>query len=233
MARRYANYKCVYCGNENATQQGDHIFARGFFPEDRRENLPKAPACIECGNRKSKRETYLTAVLPFGGRHGDALRSLEGQVPSRLAHNPRLKSTLGTGFEQRSDDGHYDLPFEADALTDLFADIAVGLLWFHTRLYLPDDFGRCAFLPADDLAHRLVPLFSVPGQTYKGNIGQGTFDYTARISADESPSSVWIFRIMSGLIMRGDPRLPHATVSSVAAVIATHQTIEQVRQVWG
>jgi hypothetical protein len=82
-----------------STRTGDHVFARSFFLEHRRENLPKVPACTVCNNEKSKLEHYLATVLPFGGRHDDAHRNLEELVPSRLGGNARLHRELAEGQE--------------------------------------------------------------------------------------------------------------------------------------
>jgi len=72
MSKRFKNKLCVYCLKNPSTPTGDHIFAREFFMQDRRANLPKVPACKHCNNEKSQLEHYLTAVLPFCGRHPDA-----------------------------------------------------------------------------------------------------------------------------------------------------------------
>src|SRR5688500_6540735 len=62
---------CVYCATKPAENE-DHVFARQFFLESRRANLPKVPACLACNNEKSKLELYLVSVLPFGGLNIDA-----------------------------------------------------------------------------------------------------------------------------------------------------------------
>ena len=66
MSKRFRDKPCVYCLTNPSTTTGDHVFAREFFPEAARANLPKVPACESCNNEKSHLEHYLTAVLPFG-----------------------------------------------------------------------------------------------------------------------------------------------------------------------
>jgi hypothetical protein len=72
---------CVYCATRSATTH-DHVFAKGFFLEARRGDLPQVPACGPCNATKAILEHYLTAVLAFGGRHADAAANLQGHSVS-------------------------------------------------------------------------------------------------------------------------------------------------------
>ncbi len=63
MSKRFRDKPCDYCLTNPSTATGDHVFAREFFPEAARANLPKVPACESCNNEKSRLEHYLTAVL--------------------------------------------------------------------------------------------------------------------------------------------------------------------------
>jgi|SRR6516165_636442 hypothetical protein len=96
--KQFAGQLCVYC-NSNPAVVPDHVFAREFFLVNQRDNLPQVPACDKCNNEKSRLEHHLTALLPFGGSHADALTNLETMVPKRLAKNARLhrrSRTAGT-----------------------------------------------------------------------------------------------------------------------------------------
>jgi hypothetical protein len=97
MSKRFKGKTCVYCGAAPSTTTGDHVFAREFFINVRRGNLPKVPACEACNHEKSKLEHYLTAVLPFGGRHTDSAQNLSTLVEPRLAKNAKLHSALSVG----------------------------------------------------------------------------------------------------------------------------------------
>src|SRR6185437_3332389 len=97
MSKRFRNKTCVYCARDGSSSTGDHIFAREFFPVERRNGLPMVPACVECNNAKSALEHYLTAVLPFGSQHPDAKAMLVNDVPRRLAKNQKLHQTLIAG----------------------------------------------------------------------------------------------------------------------------------------
>jgi hypothetical protein len=45
--KKFNEKMCVYCATQLATTE-DHVFARGFFVEACRDNLPKVPACQPC-----------------------------------------------------------------------------------------------------------------------------------------------------------------------------------------
>jgi hypothetical protein len=52
---KFAGQTCVYCGLLPATS-ADHVFSRQFFLVERRDNLPKVPACDRCNNLKGTLE---------------------------------------------------------------------------------------------------------------------------------------------------------------------------------
>jgi len=101
---------CVYCLDPVATTD-DHVFSRKFFLDKDRGNLPKVPACTTCNGEKARLEHYLTTVLPFGGRHPQAVPNLESAVPPRLAKNRRLHRHLVASEQAawiRQDGGIYE-----------------------------------------------------------------------------------------------------------------------------
>ena len=102
MRKRFKGKTCVYCGVAPSTTTGDHVFAREFFINVRRGNLPKVPACEGCNHEKSKLEHYLTAVLPFGGRHTDSAQNLSTLVEPRLAKNAKLYGVLSACAYRKS-----------------------------------------------------------------------------------------------------------------------------------
>jgi|ERR1700722_1420649 len=71
MSKKFKGMQCAYCLDAVATTV-DHVFSREFFLVEDRGYLPEAPACKACNDEKSRMEHYLTAVLPFGGRHDQA-----------------------------------------------------------------------------------------------------------------------------------------------------------------
>jgi hypothetical protein len=193
MTKKFKGQCCVYCAERDAVT-GDHIFAREFFLPTERANLPQAPVCAECNNEKSKLEHYLTAVLPFGGRHSSAAQNLASMVPKRLRKNAKLHRELAAGqkTETASKEGDapgtLTVPIDGDRVEQLFAMIARGLIWYHWKVYLSDDcdiksmtvtrFGEQYF---DQL------IFSRnPKDRVKVNLGQGTFEYEGVLGKDNS-----------------------------------------------
>jgi hypothetical protein len=81
MSRLFKGKTCVYCAVPGAADTGDHVLARQFVAVAHRGQIPKVPACSVCNGKKAALESYLMAVLPFGGRHADALNNLTANVP--------------------------------------------------------------------------------------------------------------------------------------------------------
>jgi hypothetical protein len=94
--KKFNDKTCVYCATQPATTE-DHVFARGFFVETRRDKLPKVPACQPCNQVKSGLEHYLATVLPFAGRHADAPASLP-TPRGLLAARRRPRRALNVGY---------------------------------------------------------------------------------------------------------------------------------------
>jgi hypothetical protein len=154
MSKKLKGKTCVYCATATATTD-DHVFAKEFFLPEDRHYLPKAPACKACNNAKAKFEHYLTAVLPFGGRHPQATANLQSGVPGRLAKNQRLHKALLSSIEPawlREGTGLYQqtstVGFDSSELEGLLKFIGRGLAWHHWKLYLR---------PHDDVSVMLMP----------------------------------------------------------------------------
>lgn len=225
MPAGYANHLCVYCQLRPSIRIGDHIFARGFFSEDRRAYLPKAPACVACNGRKSALETYLTAVLPFGGMHPDATRDLNAVEP-RLAKNRRLKKELEVGIDRSGED--LTLPLDGERLNEYFEMVIVGLLWHHGRRYMPDGYGVLVVTPLDSARDILVPLLNLRGATVEGNLGDGTFLYKGVTANDDPAVTIWEIQIMGGLRM-AEASAQDTSMSRIIAFTATKSSIEKIR----
>ena len=145
MSKKFKDKICVYC-NENLSKTGDHIFAREFFLENHRSNLPKVPSCEKCNNEKSKLEHYLTSLLPFGGRHDDAKKNLKEMVPKRLKKNAKLHSNLSASMGRywlKQDSGLFvkqtGFKIKKIKVTELFRFIARGLYFLHCNMILDRD----------------------------------------------------------------------------------------------
>src|SRR5262249_47802544 len=157
VSKRFRGLLCAYCSQRPAVT-GDHVFAREFFLKTQRANLPQVPTCDQCNGEKSKLEHYLTAVLPFGGRHADDLANLSQMVEPRLAKNKKLHRRLAqhsTRVWTRTESGLHApstaLPFEAEHLVELFKYIVRGVLFYHWNVRLTEEhFCEVNLLASDD-----------------------------------------------------------------------------------
>lgn len=207
MSKKFKGQRCAYCSKREAVT-GDHVFAREFFLPSARANLPQAPICAECNNEKSKLEHYLTAVLPFGGRHADASENLASMVPKRLGKNARLHRHLMGGQQIVSvSDGEgkseetIAIPFDGAKLEQLFSMIARGLIWYHWHVYLEDGYEvQTHTVTAYGLEQYQEKLFRKNVRArVNGNLGNGTFVYEGVQAVDDPAVTVWKFRIYEGL----------------------------------
>jgi hypothetical protein len=165
LRRDFKGKRCAYCSKAVATSE-DHVFARQFFLKKDRsqafgrdlpstswtvQDPPKAPACHDCNSRKSQLETYLTAVLPFAGRHAQAVQNLTTGVPKRLDKNRKVSLELFGWMKAawlRENGGIYQrtsvVDFDGDKLIDLLKYVGRGLAWHHSRPPLTADFVPAA-----------------------------------------------------------------------------------------
>ncbi|WP_338828340.1 hypothetical protein [Bradyrhizobium sp. 27S5] len=228
MSKRFRGKPCVYCNAAPSTTTGDHVFAREFFLESRRANLPKVPACDACNNDKSKLEHYLTAVLPFGGRHNDSAEHLSTLVEPRLANNLRLHGELSGGLDQTLSVERgvlmpvHNVPIDGEKIGQLFSFIAKALLWHHWQTTMnPESHGIWAgFL--NPIGLQLFSPFFASNNQVRENLGEGTFVYEGVRGTDDPEMSLWLFSIYGGMKLSGDPSTPTQECSTIGAITATH-----------
>jgi hypothetical protein len=194
-SKKYKGKTCVYC-RQRMSVDGDHVVCREFFPINRRSDLPKVPACRECNHEKSLIEHYLTAVLPFGARHGEA-RSVMEMTHKRLAQNKALHDRLTQGLRHvfHSRDGgpwalDTTLPINGQAIEKLFEYIVRGLAWHHWRLGL-DSVVRATFI--NDLGQQHFEKFfrGEARARESGNLGAGGFTYEGIQSKETEGLTMW------------------------------------------
>lgn len=228
MRKKFKNKPCVYCLNGPSTRTGDHVFAREFFVEDGRDYLPKIPACEACNNEKSQLEHYLTAVLPFGGRHPDGLKNLQDNVPGRLEKNLRLHRELAEGrarviIEETAGQALQLLtvPFDGKILERLFRFIVKGLVFHHWGATLGDKHGVrvITITPTGQEAFAVFLGINTRRQV-SNDLGNGAFRYEGG-QGDYPELTVWRFSIYGGLVMAGDPNAPHEIATGIGAMTAT------------
>jgi hypothetical protein len=178
-----------------------------------RNNLPQAPACDACNGKKSAVEHYLTTVLPFAGRHSQALDNLKSGVPKRLRKNQKLNKELiesqqpvwlkdGTGLYQQTK----KLSFDGDKLRVFLEYVPKGLAWHHWKTYFkPTDTVHVSFLP--DLVTGDFPgmMQSVlKANRVQGDLGRGTVLYEGVQDPDAPENMIWSIYMYGGLILSGE-----------------------------
>lgn len=214
MSKKFKNKTCVYCGAENSSETADHVFARELFHLNKRNNLPKVPACKKCNKEKSSLELYLTSVLPFGGRHADASTALN-MVEHRLAKNVKLHRQLASCLRKKwvEENGILRpvmiLPFDPAQLDGLFRFIIKGLLWHHWKVLLTT--GH--FVGAGSLANEGEKFFwglfnKNANNRVSESLGGGTIQYEGVQGFGCPELSLWKFTIYGGVKLSGDPDLP-------------------------
>jgi hypothetical protein len=220
-SKKFKRKLCAYCGAQAST--ADHVFAREFFTRQRRNDLIKVPACIACNDAKSRLEHYLTAILPFGGRHVDALAHAAECVPARLARNARLGRELRAGSERiwaKQTAGilapALTLPLKFEVFEKLFALIARALAWHHWGLQLTttETFATVLALTARGEQEFERQFFAVPDAAHvRRDLGDGTFVYEGMQATDNPLITIWRIRMYGGLTLGSDPRNPEEGAS--------------------
>lgn len=209
MGKGFKGMPCVYCLQAEA-QDGDHVLSRKFVLPEHRDNLPKVPACKACNNDKSKLEHYLTAVMPFGGRHEEAGRNLAEQVPGRLDKNERLHRELADGAERylvSENGGPWEpgmkVPLDGRALERLFEYMTRGLAFHHWgMLFGPTHVVRAAFL-AEAARGPFEGLMTKNADRVRDSLGGGAFEYEGAVAKDGSGLTVWRMSLY-GAVVSGD-----------------------------
>jgi len=222
MGKGYEGVPCVYC-QEREAGTADHVIARGFFPEDKRGDLPKAPACSECNNAKSKLEHTLTAIMPFGAQHDDAAKALEMAEP-RLAKNKKLHGWLAAGvsYTMRSINGgpwrvEMSVPVDHRDIEKLCEFMVKGLAHHHWKIALGlDHFVRASFLNEAG-RQRFDPFFAGAVAKVQQDFGDGVFAYEGVQSQDCPDLTLWKMSIY-GAEVGGDKRQPGERCSMVYGI---------------
>ena len=222
MSKRFKGKTCPYCARAGVSTAPDHVFAREFFPKDKRNNLPQVPACDACNGDKSTLEHYLTAVLPFGGRHADSGHVLAVMAPPRLEKNRKLRGDLARGVTDRLEDvgglmvPTMAVPFDIGKLERLCGLIARGLALFHFGAVIPADCHVHAGAVTPDGERALTDtLLSLHGNRVIKSIGDSAFEYEGLQSIAGPHLTVWRFKIYGGIQLTGDPQAPDVLANTV------------------
>ena len=220
--REFRDKLCVYCRRIKA-ETDDHIFSSKLFLEKDRGNLPEAPACRACNSKKSRLEHYLASVLPFGGRHEQAVENLQAGVPRRLSKNLKLYRELSRSAEPvwlRENGGLYQrtsmVAFDSSKLVGLLKFVGLGLAWHHWKIYLrPADVVSVMLLP--DTASAVFASMTSNwrnAQRVVENLGDGTIRYVGVQAPDPPELTVWTIWMYGGLVLSDDRRKSEGDMES-------------------
>ena len=212
MSKKYKGKTCAYCGMPGASETADHIFAREFFLEVRRANLPKVPACRTCNDEKARLEHYLTGVLPFGGRHLDAQLNLATMLPKRLAKNASLGPVLRSGMSPVwvPDPSGLILrtsmvTIDADKIERWCGLLVKGLAFHHWRTVIGPDCFMEFMVPTRAGEAILDCLLAKRGAARVSvSLGDGTFVYEGLQGTDNPQVTAWRLQVYGGLQLGGD-----------------------------
>lgn len=204
---------CAYCGIPGSSTSGDHVLARAFALKRHRAKLPQVPACDRCNNEKSKLETQLTPILPFGGRHLDAFENITTLVPPRLAKNAALAASLNlspswlpgpSGLWAKTS----TVQIPADEIERLVVYWVRGLSSYHWGVHFSGDFDFDVGLPTGDGLIAAEQVFGHKADNRVSNrIGGDALIYEGVL--DKEPlCCAWKISIYGGLTLGGaDPRV--------------------------
>jgi len=231
--KKLAGMTCVYCATAPAVTM-DHVFARSFFAQTQRGNLPQVPACDACNNEKAILEHYLATVLLFGGRHPDASRWLVEMGERRLAQNEKIRRDLAASMRYTKikdaaglESEVMTLDFDGSRLERLFAFIVRGLAWVHWQV-LFDERHAVSVVSLTSVAQQFVtPQFDLRARDRaSGNLGNGTFVYEGAQGVNYPELSLWRFGVYGNAQVSGDISEPNEQSLGLFAFTARKEFLE-------
>lgn len=206
MSKLFKGKTCAYCAVPGISDTGDHVLARGFVAVEHRGAIPKVPACAACNGKKAALEAYLTAVLPFAGRHGDAI---DNNVPKRLEKNQKLHRALSAGQSRvwsREPSGllvnALTLPLDGERLEELVGLIVRGLIFHHWGVTLGPDMV-VETLSLTKRGEAFFDRYSKMNakQRVAHNIGDGALVYEGVQGVDNDAVSFWQLSLYGSIAM--------------------------------
>lgn len=223
MSKKFKDKACAYCGAPSTCP--DHVVAREFFLPKNRGDFPQVPVCDTCNREKSTLEHYLTALLPFGGRHETAHVNLRDMVPKRLSRNRKLHRQLGEGQGRvwaKDDSGvvvpMMTLPVDPVRLLELFKWVARGLAAYHWQVRLSDEHDVTAVTlteAGEEIFDRQFALNAAA--RVQRDLGSGTFWYEGAQGVDVPEVTIWRFSMYGG-VRFGDPSVPGEVATRIGVM---------------
>jgi hypothetical protein len=220
--KKYKGKTCTYCAVPGSSTAPDHVIARGFFPIDKRDNLPEVPACDPCNREKARLEHALTAVVPFGSTMPDAGQYLEDLVAPRLRKNQKLARHLDRGREYGytpSDGGvllrTMTIPCDCEKVVELFKLVARGLAFHHWNVLMAEaDVALFGGFVVPDGAQIMESMLAskVSRSTGRQVLGDGVFTYEGVQDPKHASLTVWRMSLYGVAFAAGKYRLTDAYV---------------------
>jgi len=198
--------------------------------------LPKAPACVECNNKKSKLEHYLLSVLPFGATHSNSQKALSVDAAKRLAKNKKLhrklKNEFGYKYFPKKDGGveqQLAIGLDHDILHEFIGFVGKGLIWYHWEKYLPTECAYKAFTPSPIGLEFLRGLFNL-STNYRVNnqLGDGTVRYEGVMSEIDEGLSIWAIQLLGGMTVSDEKAGYVFSNSFVAMITGSPKILESI-----
>jgi hypothetical protein len=212
MSKQFKGKTCAYCAVPDASDTGDHVLARQFVAVQHRSEIPKVPACATCNGKKAALEAYVTAILPFGGRHAGALVNLTTNVPKRLERNQKLDRALSAGQSRvwsREPSGllvnAMALPLDGERLKALVGLIVRGLMFHHWAVALGPDM-MVETLSLTKRGEAFFDRYSKMNakQRAADNIGDGALVSEGVQGVDNDAVSFWQLSLYGGVTVASD-----------------------------
>lgn len=209
-SKRFIGKQCAYCSRDGISKTADHVFARQFFVEKDRPNLPKVPSCEDCNGSKSALENYALTVLPLGSRHCDAKAYSEANMERRLMRNDGICSQLSVqhpGLWEQQPNGLLlpimSVGIDQEKICALFALIVKGLFMFHWGLALNEKWwADVAIIKSEGertVFGTLLEKIGPAQEVVQSNLGRGTFAYAGVRSATARWFSLWQLTVFGEL----------------------------------
>lgn len=235
MSKKYRGKTCVYCGADGKSDTRDHVLARQFVLERHRRNLPAVPACRPCNVRKSALESELTSLLPFAGRHSDALEHLNTLVAGRFERNERLRTRIRDTLTGRTITDLTGRPMfstmfvDRDILDRWIGMLALGFIAHHFGEVVVNDVDLDVMLLPPQTEKPFADLFAANARRLPiTRIGGEALTYQGAMAFEDPRVSIWRFELFNGLLIGGENFQVRGTKFYVTTVPKGHSTASLV-----
>ena len=235
-SKQFKNELCIYCGIENSTTNGDHLFARALVEEKFRDGIKKVPCCNSCNNNKSLLEHYLASVLPFGNNQQNNVEMLR-LAGDKLKKNRKLHNSLSVGFQTVHIPGGIDsektitVPFDSTKLLEYAHYLTLGLLFLEFEYKGKFFYPNVQFLGTEKMSNLITnSIYLLDGRKVEGKIANNAAIYESITSVGEPLISFWKYNFYAGATLvntKSDP------TKDFWVVLAPQNSIEELRSSLG